>query len=312
METQRAAQSVRAELLRVALEKQGSTESVEARSRSNIIRFKEGTKDGPKLFFFPATDGGAGYFRFLAPYLPRSVSFYGCQAPGYEREQAPYRAVEEIAEHNIREIRAIQPKGPYYLGGFCMGGLPSYEVARRLRRAGEEVALLVQLMPVFRRKWRDLSGVEAIQFRAIEDHVFIFNRWFKMDIELPMEEIRALPQEERFAFVTRYVAEAGFLQSNAEQELFNHRLQMYEAGLEAMLRYQPETDHSGVIDVVLLSAPGLDDDELDMNTAYTSHLRAIAPEQIRCVKKRADSAAVFDGAQPDLDIIGQALASYFE
>jgi hypothetical protein len=191
-----------------------------------------------------------------------------------------------------------------------MGGLPSYEVARQLQQAGEEVALLVGLMPVFRRKWRDLSGVEALQLRAIEDHVFIFNRWFKMNIELPMERIRALPESERFGFVTRYVSDAGFLHTDEERGLFAHRLQMYSAGLEAMLRYQPKPDYQGIVDVILVSAPGLDGEELDMNTAYTSHLRVLPPDHIRYQRRSADSAAVFDGKQPDLDVIGTTLASF--
>ncbi|HEU4534860.1 MAG TPA: thioesterase domain-containing protein, partial [Polyangiaceae bacterium] len=89
---------------------------------SNIVPFKKGAPGGRSLFFFPATDGGVSYFRHVAPYLPDDLAFYGCQAPGFDEECAPLRTVEEIAEYNLRTVRAIQPKGPYYLGGFCMGG----------------------------------------------------------------------------------------------------------------------------------------------------------------------------------------------
>src|SRR5690606_33507910 len=39
----------------------------------------------------------------------------------------------------------IQPAGPYLIGGFSGGGLTAYEMARQLRAAGEEVAMLVML-----------------------------------------------------------------------------------------------------------------------------------------------------------------------
>ncbi|PON14719.1 hypothetical protein C2W62_27635 [Candidatus Entotheonella serta] len=47
-----------------------------------------------------------------------------------------------MAVRYVREIRVVQPEGPYLLGGYCMGGTVAYEVAQRLRRQGHEVALL--------------------------------------------------------------------------------------------------------------------------------------------------------------------------
>src|SRR3954468_7974638 len=44
-----------------------------------------------------------------------------------------------------QELRAFQPHGPYYLGGYCFGGNVAYEMARQLRAAGEEVALVALL-----------------------------------------------------------------------------------------------------------------------------------------------------------------------
>jgi thioesterase domain-containing protein len=39
-------------------------------------------------------------------------------------------------------MREVQPHGPYYLAGLCVNAVIAYEVARQLRTAGEEVALL--------------------------------------------------------------------------------------------------------------------------------------------------------------------------
>src|SRR5205085_4381299 len=46
-----------------------------------------------------------------------------------------------MAEHYVAAIRARQPQGPYYLGGYCFGGVVAYEMARQLRAAGQTVAL---------------------------------------------------------------------------------------------------------------------------------------------------------------------------
>jgi thioesterase domain-containing protein len=42
-------------------------------------------------------------------------------------------------------MRAVQPEGPYLLGGWCNGGLLAYEMARQLHACGQTVALLVAL-----------------------------------------------------------------------------------------------------------------------------------------------------------------------
>jgi len=53
--------------------------------------------------------------------------------------------VRALAAYWFEEIRAIAPKGPYLIGGYCYGGKTTFETARLLRDAGETVALMVQL-----------------------------------------------------------------------------------------------------------------------------------------------------------------------
>ena len=57
-------------------------------------------------------------------------------------ESKPHESIEAMAAHYIRSIREQQPTGPYFLGGYCYGGVVAYEVARQLRVAGDEIQLL--------------------------------------------------------------------------------------------------------------------------------------------------------------------------
>src|SRR5262249_37178884 len=50
--------------------------------------------------------------------------------------------VEEMAAAYLKEIREFQPEGPYFLGGFCLGGQVAFDIAQRLQEMGEEVPLL--------------------------------------------------------------------------------------------------------------------------------------------------------------------------
>src|SRR2546421_4992495 len=50
--------------------------------------------------------------------------------------------VEQMAGEYLEVIRERQPHGPYALVGLSFGGVLAYEIARRLRAGGEEVAVL--------------------------------------------------------------------------------------------------------------------------------------------------------------------------
>jgi aspartate racemase len=64
---------------------------------------------------------------------------------------APYR-VEEIASHLRLAICENQPRGPYYLGGYCEDAAFAYEVARQLVTYGQTVGLLAMFEPRSRRR----------------------------------------------------------------------------------------------------------------------------------------------------------------
>jgi amino acid adenylation domain-containing protein len=55
--------------------------------------------------------------------------------------------MHDIAACLLGKILATQPKGPYLVGGYCLGGTLAFEIASQLRSAGHEVSLLVLLDP---------------------------------------------------------------------------------------------------------------------------------------------------------------------
>jgi amino acid adenylation domain-containing protein len=88
-------------------------------------------------------DGSVFIYRRFAEYLDPSIPIYGLQAHGLSNPQdQPYRQIDEMAAHYIREIRTVQPVGPYHLCAFSAGGLIIFEMARQLQALGQEVAFL--------------------------------------------------------------------------------------------------------------------------------------------------------------------------
>jgi thioesterase domain-containing protein len=85
--------------------------------------------------------------RDLARLLGDDQPFYGVQAAALHEQPPRFRSIEDIAAHYVAALRAVQPAGPYALGGICFGGLVAFEMARQLRDAGQQVGLLALIGP---------------------------------------------------------------------------------------------------------------------------------------------------------------------
>ncbi len=72
--------------------------------------------------------------------------FYGGAPHGFNGRRIP-SAVEVMVADFIKEIKAVQPKGPYFIGGYSFGGMLAFEIARQLQEQGEIIGLLLLLDP---------------------------------------------------------------------------------------------------------------------------------------------------------------------
>jgi amino acid adenylation domain-containing protein len=109
---------------------------------SPLIRFRT-SGQGQNPFFFIHPIGGSAYcYAVLAAHLERAYTVYALQSLGLQDVQHLQGSVAEMADTYLKEIKNVQPEGPYRIGGWSFGGLVAFEVARRLRKQGEEVALL--------------------------------------------------------------------------------------------------------------------------------------------------------------------------
>jgi thioesterase domain-containing protein len=53
--------------------------------------------------------------------------------------------MEDMAAYYVEQMRAVQPQGPYRLGGMCAGGVIAYAMAAHLRTLGERVEVVTIL-----------------------------------------------------------------------------------------------------------------------------------------------------------------------
>ncbi len=102
----------------------------------------QGGGSRPPFFCVPGVGGNVVGFHMLARHLGADQPVYGLQARGLDGVAPPDTSVERMATHYLEQMKAVVPRGPYYLGGASFGGKVAYEMARRLESEGERVALL--------------------------------------------------------------------------------------------------------------------------------------------------------------------------
>jgi thioesterase domain-containing protein len=109
---------------------------------SSLVPIQPG---GSRRPFFCIAPGSVLFYADLARHLGPDQPVYGLQAQGLDDDRPLPSGVEEIAGHYIKEIRTLQPCGPYLLAGRCFGSLVAFEMAQQLHAQGESVDLLVVL-----------------------------------------------------------------------------------------------------------------------------------------------------------------------
>jgi aspartate racemase len=115
----------------------------------------------PPLFFIHVLGEGLKFCRPLTSYLDPEQPIYGL-AIGI-MDEVSLNEVEDVVALYIKEMRSIQPEGPYLLAGICCGGRVAYEMALQLHAQGQKVALLALV--------DTLKDGEAIKIIPVKERV---------------------------------------------------------------------------------------------------------------------------------------------
>jgi thioesterase domain-containing protein/acyl carrier protein len=145
--------------------------TVEALAR--VIRDKREVKEDAFASVLPINRNGSRMPIFCMPGIMGNVfSDLGSLSRAMGADQPFYglqdgmgvpAGVEAKAGRFLREIRSVQPHGPYLLCGVCSGALTVSAIARRLQEQGEQVTLLAFIEPAFPwqpgpRSWQDFAN----------------------------------------------------------------------------------------------------------------------------------------------------------
>ncbi len=170
----------------------------------------------PPLFCVPGSGGNVLYFQALATALGADQPLYGLQPRGLDGITEPFADFRELALEQVEAIKAVQPRGPYFIAGHSVGGCVALENARVLEEGDDQVGLLIMLdfpAPIGgERSWRnydDARWVYAVS-RVLEHGA-------GKDLGLELDKLRQMSKSEQRAQLKAAMENAGLLPPNTNQ-----------------------------------------------------------------------------------------------
>ncbi|MHB8139314.1 MAG: type I polyketide synthase [Smithellaceae bacterium] len=212
---------------------------------------------GSKTPFFLMHSHGGNILEYhpLANLLKDDRPIYAIQCRGLDGSPVGEKDVEEMALEYLEVIRGVQPKGPYYLGGYCFGGYLSLEIAHLLRAEHEQVNLLVLINSathLFNTYVPGTTRTQRIWYslkdRALMEWAELSGQTFRKKIQrllMRVERTRDLAQNKIEILMDRLPAGSPF--RIRKHSLVYHLEQIADANDRAWARYRPKPYDGKVI-----------------------------------------------------------------
>ncbi|HVJ95070.1 MAG TPA: amino acid adenylation domain-containing protein [Labilithrix sp.] len=194
---------------------------------------------GRPVFFAHPIGGNVLCYVRLAKYIGKDRPLYALQASGVEAGSSPVETVEAMAQAYVEAIRAVQPEGPYTLGGWSFGGYLAFEMARQLREAGEVVDHLVLLDSIA----LSGEGTGAVGEDMLMTWFFWELLWGDRGSNADPEPIPAelVTEEAKLDYILACATEAGILPQGSSGEHVKRLYQVFKSNWVALLKYRPRT-----------------------------------------------------------------------
>lgn len=185
-----------------------------------LVEIQSGDGTRPPLFLVHPASGQVGSYCDLARALGDEFPVFGLQPVGLYTDAAPSTTIAAMARRYLDEIRAVDPVGPYFLGGCSTGTAIAVSLAGLLTGAGAEVRLLAAIDHDLVDPAAGLVDSALRQLAQGREPAGVLAEWQEHDL---------VPHDENPAFVTR-------------------SLRVWQANQDAVRDWRP-AHHTGRLDV---------------------------------------------------------------
>jgi thioesterase domain-containing protein len=109
----------------------------------HLVALNNATGSCLPLFCLNGFDGNLNDYLHIARLIDPSVPVYGLQVDTAAKQDDLEALLATRMATYEREVRSVQPHGPYRLCGYSFGGSEAFDLAQRLEHAGEQVVLIL-------------------------------------------------------------------------------------------------------------------------------------------------------------------------
>lgn len=139
----------------------------------------------------------------------------------------------DLARQCVHALRAVQPHGPYFIGGWSLGGVLAFEVARTLRADRQDVALLALFdTPTPSSATGSASYDDAMLLSAFASYLQVRGIRAGTDAPAPLLLAPHAPLDEQFEHLSHWARQADLLPEHTDSHKLRSLFRIFKAGLQ--------------------------------------------------------------------------------
>ncbi len=119
------------------------TRGENAKKFSVLVNMKTGDSSLNPVFCIHSCTGNVMVYNNLLRHLDQPI--YGLKMQGLYGEKRPHSRLVDMASHYVKEIKSVQPKGPYYIVGVRDSAWIATEMAQQLLQQGDDIGSLLMI-----------------------------------------------------------------------------------------------------------------------------------------------------------------------
>ncbi|WP_268746751.1 non-ribosomal peptide synthetase [Pseudomonas chlororaphis] len=201
---------------------------------STRIQLREGTSR--HLFLVHAVGGTVSPYIKLAHLLPDDFNVHAFQARGLEAGSQPVESLEDLAASYLEEMLQVQPAGPYFLGGWSLGGVIAFEIARQLEMRDLPVRQLILLDAP--------APGQPRQAQAWPLGAYLVDLARSLAVDLPLSASQMnqlIDQPDRDAQAIAAARRIGLIPDSLDDSQLSRRVRVFQANQQALDSYRPQS-----------------------------------------------------------------------
>ena len=176
------------------------------------------------LFCMHGVGGNVLNYATLVKSLGWQQPLFGLQSYGLDGSSEPTINIADMASCYIGEMKNIQPQGPYKIAGGSLGGKIALEVARQLKKNGDDVAALIMFDTFgpginINADWQRPEG--KLKWALIKIKYRLTNSYNSLRVKIAKFFSRPIPHSLRYWYV----------EQNNYRALFNYHCRRYAGDL---------------------------------------------------------------------------------